>query len=512
LGCVQGVLGFPQTYTVCSSIRRRESGRRDLQVPSSPFSISFYLIRFDRKDYDLTLTPPFQGNSLVDAGYSYEYVSPESLNLPGVSVSNGRLAPGGPAYKAFVLNGGPNVTVAAAQQLLAYAKAGLPVVISGAIPNDIPGFDSTGTQKAQVQALMKQLANLPTVEVVANEAAVPAALAALGVHPAASFYEPPASDIYTIRREAPGASYFYLFNAGNTTASNLTLILRPESTPAAGTPFVLDAWTGAVAPVALWTSGTKGVISIPRVSLAPAQTALFAISRTATFESFATPRAHLSTLDAAASAIYAADGKTIEVRAPHDGSFAYTLSTGVRGTATVALEGEATHTLSGWTLQIVSWEAPQDLSTIDSVRVTQPIVDLTGGLVPWNTLPGQANTSGVGTYNTTFAWAHAANGTVGAQLDFGSVFHTVKAWVNGVQIPTADPTAPVVDISAYLVRGTNSLRVEAASTLLNAINSVAGVESLGALRTQTGIIGPNQAYGLVDPVRLVPFGRAIISL
>ncbi|KAJ7288120.1 hypothetical protein C8J57DRAFT_1494444 [Mycena rebaudengoi] len=423
-----------------------------------------------RKDYDITGTPPFRGNSLVNAGYSYEYVSPENLNLPGVSVSNGRLAPGGPAYKAF---------------------AGLPIVISGAVPNDIPGFETNGTQQAQVQALMQQLLNETNVMVVNDETQVPGALVSLGVLPAASFGPSPSTVIYTIRRDVPDASYFYLFNSGNTTA-NFTLALRPDNV---GSPFFLNAWTTEVLPVALWTNDS-GAISIPSVSLASHQTALFAVSSADTFEGAATPSGHLAALDAAASAVQNNNGN-IEIRSTSEGTFAYTLSTGDVGSVN---------------LEIVAWMPPQDLSTIDSVLVPQPIFNLTQGLVPWNQLEGQANTSGVGTYNTTFEWNHAQNGTVGVKLDFGTVFHTIKAFVNDVQIPTADPASPVVDISQFVSTGTNTLRVVAASTLLNAVNAVPQVGSLGFLRTTTGIILPNQAYGLVAPVRLIPYGRATISL
>ncbi|KAF5331793.1 hypothetical protein D9758_016882 [Tetrapyrgos nigripes] len=99
-------------------------------------------------------------------------------------------------------------------------------------------------------------------------------------------------------------------------------------------------------------------------------------------------------------------------------------------------------------------------------------INLTQGLVPWDQLEGLANISGVGMHMTTFEWDQAGNGGVGVQLEFGEVFHTVKAWINGVQIPTTDPTNPVVDVSAFVKQGTNDIRVDAASTLLNAFNSV----------------------------------------
>ncbi|KAJ6518792.1 hypothetical protein C8R45DRAFT_5162 [Mycena sanguinolenta] len=459
-----------------------------------------------RKDYDITGSPPFQGNSLINAGYSYEYVSPENLILPGVLVSSGRLASGGPSYKAFILNRQPNITVDAAQKVLEYAQSGLPIVISGPVPNDIPGFDANGTQQAQVQALMQQLLNETSVMVVSDETQVPGALVSMGVLPAASV-SAPLTTIYSIRRDVPDASYFYLFNSGNTT-ENFTLTLRPDI--AAGAPFFLDAFTAQVLPVVLWTND-YGAISIPSISLAPTQTVLFAMSKAETFEGVGVPSTHLVALDSPAFAVGNANG-TIEVRASSDGVFNYTLSTGVVGSVDVTLGGELTRTLDGWLLGIVAWTPPENLSTIESVLVPQTVFNLTQGLVPWNTLQGQVNTSGVGIYNTTFDW-DSHNGTVGVELDFGTVFHTIKAFVNDVQIPTADPSRPVVDITSFVrPNGSNTIRVEAASTLLNALNAVPEVESLGFLRTQTGIIPikSNQAYGLVAPVQLIPYGRVMI--
>ncbi|KAF7338556.1 Secreted protein [Mycena venus] len=462
-----------------------------------------------RKAYDVTAinAPPFQGDSLFNAGYTYEYVSPENFKLPNVSVSNGRLAPGGPAYKAFILNRQTTITLDAMQRIVQYSKAGLPIVISGPVPNDVPGFDPSGTQQAEVQTLMQQLLQQTNVKVVTDESQVPGALVSLGVLPAVSVSTTVGH--YSIRRDVKDdVSFFWLYNP-QFGAQAFTLTLRPDFS---GTPFLLDGWTGKVSPVALWTKDSQGAISIPDISLASGQNILLAVSSARTFEGVAVPTTHLVALDSPAAAV-GDDQGNLEVHSTSDGVFAYTLSTDHTGSVSVSLGGETTRTLDGWQLSIIAWTPPTDLSTenVKSVLVTQPTFNLTQGLVPWNTLKGQANTSGVGTYHTTFQWDDH-DGTVGVQLDFGSVFHTIKAWVNGVQIPTADPTAPVVDITQFVVNGSNTLRAEVASTLLNAVNAAPGVETLGNLRIVKGIIPSNQNYGLVDPVRLIPYGRATIHV
>ncbi|KAJ7771852.1 hypothetical protein B0H16DRAFT_1715051 [Mycena metata] len=428
-------------------------------------------------------------NSLVNAGYSYEYVSPENLQLPGVSVSNKRLASNGPAYKADCCSMPKRACLSSSPvQYPAISRA----------------YETNGAQQAQVQGLMKQLTGIKNVLVVDGEAQVPGALAALGVLPAASV-SAQSTIIFSIRRDVTSASYFYLFNDNSSPADNVTLSLRSDIT---GTPFFLDAWTGEVSPVALWTQNS-GAISIPAVSLAPSQTA--SVCRVERKHVRGRPSAEFAPCSPPISRPWpVADGNgNIEIRSPSDGDFAYTLSTGHTGSVKVSLGGETNRTLSGWVLSIVAWTPPQDLSTVKSVLVTQPLFNLTQGLVPWNTLPGQANTSGVGTYNVTFDW-DSHNNTVGVKLDFGSVFHTIKAFLNDVQIPTADPSFPLSTSpnSSLLVPMPSASRPR----VLSSTRSVPEIETLGTLRSSTGFPVANQAYGLVAPVQLVPYGRATVSL
>ncbi|KAG7097513.1 hypothetical protein E1B28_004855 [Marasmius oreades] len=95
----------------------------------------------------------------------------------------------------------------------------------------------------------------------------------------------------------------------------------------------------------------------------------------------------------------------------------------------------------------MKWEPPEDVNEVQSILVSLPPINLMNGPIPWDQLDGHFNMSGVGTYTTMFEWVHGVDGGVGVKLDFGVVVHTLKAWLNRVQITTADPTRPVVDIS-----------------------------------------------------------------
>ncbi|THV06677.1 hypothetical protein K435DRAFT_743134 [Dendrothele bispora CBS 962.96] len=475
-----------------------------------------------RKGYDITTDQPFQGTSLIEAGYTYEYVSPENFKLPGVSVVDGRLAPSGPAYKAFVLSRISNITVDAAQTLVEYADSGLPIVFVGSTPDDIPGFEIGDEQKSKVQNLMDELVGKPTVKIVDNEEDVASALAGMGVSPAASA-NPESPNLYTIVRQVEDESgsgmtaHYYLFNSNVSTSGsvtgpiNFTLTLNPGFK---GTPFTLDPWTGEVNPVAVYTVDDDGVISIPSVSLAPAQTALFTVTTLSSLEGVDVPSSHLTGVDADVSVVGFSD--TAELRSFEDGEKQISFSNGSSQTVSFSLKGETTRELDGWELNITAWTPPADITVNQTHSLLVPLtpINLTQGLLPWDQLEvegvNMTNISGVGTYVTSFEWDHTEDDGVGVQLDFGEVFHTVKAWLNGVQIPTADPTNPVVDISALVKQGTNTLRVDTASTFTNAINAL-GLEviSLGVPHSEDV---DNQHYGLIAPVTLVPYGRVNITL
>ncbi|THV06626.1 hypothetical protein K435DRAFT_644795 [Dendrothele bispora CBS 962.96] len=482
-----------------------------------------------RKDYNLSESQPFQGTSLVEAGYTYEYVSPENLKLPGVSVIDGRLAPSGPAYKAFVLSRISNITLDAAQRLMEYADSGLPIVFVGSTPDDIPGYEVGDEQKSKVKDLMNELVGKPGVKIVDNEEDVAGALKGVGVLPVASA-NPASPNLYTVVRQVEDGdddgcdseqtAHFYLFNnnvstSGSTTGPiNFTLTLNPGFK---GTPFMLDAWTGEVSPVAAYTvDDDSGVITIPSVSLAPAQTILFTVTTASEFEGVAAPSSHLTGIDEGVVAVGLSDA-VAELRSFEEGEKQISFDNGSTRTVSFSLDGEVPRELDGWKLNITAWTPPVDISLNDTTQglfVHLPPVDLsTTGLVPWDQLEIEGetmvNVSGVGTYVTSFEWDHAEDGGVGAQLDFGEVFHTVKAWLNGVRIPTADPTNPVVDVSALMKQGRNELRVDTASTLLNIINAV--MVSLSVSRQFNFPAGP-QHYGLIAPVTLIPYARVNVLL
>ncbi len=177
-------------------------------------------------------------SALAAAGYTYEYLSPESLRDPLASFRGGRLFPDRSAYKALVLKDQRTLALDTARTLLARARAGLPIAIVGALPSETPGLGDAA-RDGELRALVAQLAAQRTVVRVADEQDLPRALRRLGVEAAAAH----ASDspaILSVRREGDGVDLYFLYNQ-TATAVEQTLRLSGR-----GRAYRLDPWSGAV--------------------------------------------------------------------------------------------------------------------------------------------------------------------------------------------------------------------------------------------------------------------------
>ena len=125
-------------------------------------------------------------------------------------------------------------------------------------------------------------------------------------------------------------------------------------------------------------------------------------------------------------------------------------------------------------------------------------------LAPWSQIPGFEDVSGIGRYRTVLDlgkdWDDDEDG---ALLELGEVNDTFRVTVNGEQLPPLDVLQTTVDLGRRLRRGRNVIEVEVASTLLNRLRTVTP-EVYG--------VATRQAYGLVGPVRLVPYAERTLRV
>lgn len=415
---------------------------------------------------------------LAQQGYTYDYVSPASLQGKDATVTNGRLFPATSAYRAMLLKDQQTMSLDSARQLLTFARSGLKIVVVGDFPSHTPGLDPTGTQDSRLAGVIQQLRHTRGVVQVDDEAQVPQALAALKV-PAAAAHQPIdgsgsasgpsasglSADILSVRRQDAGTNYYYLFNQ-STAAAEQQITLT-----GAGTPYRLNTWDGQISPITDYHRSGDTVTVDVRLEAADATVIALSTRNDDTFR---------PALEAAPAAPTSALG---------DGSL-----------GRIALDH--------WTLGTQSWTpGPSDLPG-DTSKTTLAEVDLTadehGSLPPWSAITTAAgypadlsDVSGVGTYTSTFTAGASWTDVQRSYLDLGSAVDTVRVAVNGEQLDPVDlQDLHHIDIGNLIGAGSNTVTVQVSSTLLNAVRVAPATGAAGRERMD---------YGLLGPVTLTPF-------
>lgn len=467
--------------------------------------------------------------ALQEAGYTWDYLSPTLLNLPNAKVTNGRLAEDGPAYKALVFNSylwpdansaKGDLTVEMAQKFLEFAKSGLPIVFVGELPTETPYY--TPEEDATLRALISELVAQGSVRRVDLEADVPSALAALGVKPAAEPNAP--STLFSVRRydAATETDYYFLYNQGCQPNNYKSLFEEPDTChytstqnpfvgegdavdrivtfEGKGVPYLLDATSGTITPIAEYTSDGERITM--RVQLARDESMLIAISdKPGRFGIDAAP-VHV-TGTSADKAVQTVDGK-VAIRASAIGTYVTTLSNGESVRTTIdSVPARIDLTNAKWQLSAEDWLPAYPFGTtgvagaLTSRRQVKLELD---GPVPWPDIPELANASGVGTYKTVVELPADWDASYGAYLELGQVVDSFTLTVNGFDVPVNQLSAKA-DIGPYLRAGANVIVVRVSTTLNN---------RLAALQDRVASRGVAQEYGLAGPVVLTPYRQAVV--
>lgn len=440
------------------------------------------------------------GNALNQAGYTNDYVSPAFLRDDSATYEDGELFPNQWGFEAMLLVDQPTMPVDAAEQLLALARRGLPVVVVGAPPSAAPGARDPAGEAAAVTAAMAALIALPNVKRAKDVAAAPAALAALGVAPAlrpAKALEPP---VLSVRRQTADVDFYFLYNPSKQT------VRQAFTFTGAGRPYKVNAWDGTVTPLARFRSG-------PGWASAPLRIGAFGASVIAVTDDPAAlglagaPNPLFATQTKADATVYDVAG-SLAIRASAPGSYVTRLSDG-RSVKTTIERVAAARRLGRWNLRVDGWSQPRsNRAGVNEHTAFGPLQVRGGGgaLPPWSEITPRngypvdlRNVSGIGTYTTH---VKLPRGVPGAYLDLGKATDTVRLQVNGRVVPLDQSDIRRIDLGGYLRAGRNTIVVRVASTLINAVrlSPTAAAETRGA----------NPNYGLVGPVRLTPYGQAVV--
>ncbi|RDW66113.1 hypothetical protein BP6252_09748 [Coleophoma cylindrospora] len=179
-------------------ISRRINGFADAWGPRQPQwmfakSPSFYLansqtlLQSGKAAVDLAILNTDEGITatwadlgLDSAGYSYQLPSPNLLMKHGATVSNGRLAASGPAYKAIIINNLTALDLDASHEVLSYAKSGLPVNCGG-YSNHYPDIFRRINNPEQTSSVnFNEILSFNTTKLVEKESEAAASLQSLG--------------------------------------------------------------------------------------------------------------------------------------------------------------------------------------------------------------------------------------------------------------------------------------------------------------------------------------------
>ncbi len=471
-------------------------GRNQLVLRQGDLRSDFAVYtRSSKGDSNGSITDP----AVAAHGYSWGYMSDQFVDA--ASLEGGVLFPNGPRYRGLVLDRTQRMPVNTARKIAQLARRGLPLVILGDAPSLPVEAPDNPEAASQVQAAFASLEGLPNVTRVPGETAdvqedLPAALAGLDITP---LTRPSTTvPVQTITRRADGTSFVFVLNTDRKEAVETDLTIAGR-----GRPYALDAWTGSVTPVPVYSSGGDGV-TVP-LRLAPGATAMYAIT---------TDEAALG-VQRLAPALSAADGEVVVeagkpvLRAMTSGSYTATTQDGETLTANVT-SVPAPIAPKDWELQVESWEKP--VTGVDSAKRQLPPVALRtaddGTLPSWRSISAPVDLreiSGLGTYRTSVDLGADWTADHGAYLDLGPNFQTYSVSVNGRAVTGENQTdTSRLDLGGYLQPGLNNLTVRVSTTLRNAI--------INQAPTQAGGSGTaRQEYGLRGPIVLHPYVDAALT-
>ncbi len=407
-------------------------------------------------------------------------------------MKNGRFAPDGLNAKALIFEGdafaGRETTLQldSAERILAFAKAGLPVVLSGDWSNPrTPGIPQPG-ELAQLKALVDELLALPNVVRVADRPNIGEGLARLGLVRDVEYEL--RSSLQNNHRVDGDVDYYYFANGDATRTMDHLVTLRPTSRREVA-PYVLDAWTGEIAPQAVYETLPDGRIRL-RITLKPGETTIIALARLRWWQELLGQDVHATATEA--DEVRYDDGRLV-VRDTTAGTYATTLSNGrtVRATIRAVPAPLALTELEPRGRGLAAGRAAVGDDQTAARRAARGARRVAGDPRPGGRLRHRALQDDD---HARQEWSRE----VGAKLDLGEVFDTFRVKVNGRLLPPLSQCNTVVDLGDRLRPGRNTIEVEVATTLNNRLR-VTDPTIFGGSR--------RQSYGLIGPVTLSAYGQ-----
>ncbi|KAF2997001.1 hypothetical protein E8E14_003122 [Neopestalotiopsis sp. 37M] len=435
---------------------------------------------------DAGVTAAWDDASLNAAGYSYQFPTAYLLKQHNVEVSDQRLAPDGPAYKAMIISNATSMDISTAEMILSYGLSGLPLVIVGSDPSS--SFSYTNTSNAdiasQLENIFDSIRNLSSTQSVESTADVPDALADLSVQPSVQYSFTQNASLLTYRRTQDGGYLYWVYNDGDD-ATTATLFLEGS-----GAPYLIDLWSGSVAPIPAYASKDNRVT----VNITVVATSAIVIY-VGQDNPFNAPTLSEHLVSSSCGSYVSSAGQIIVTS-----NVTCTATTSANRTVTLEPDDlPATVVPSSWSLTVQDWspQYPNKTGVNSSATVKEwlPTMGLTE-LMPWPNITSLEFASGVGLYNTTINLTRPNNSTR-IFLSIGDVEGTYGVSFNGKEIADVDQFGNRdIEITSLVLVGTNNLEIIVATTLWNKLRQT-WPEIYGSLDAQSiGLLGPVWVYYL----------------
>ncbi|KAI9740347.1 MAG: hypothetical protein M1834_004926 [Cirrosporium novae-zelandiae] len=441
----------------------------------------------------------YQPTDLEDAGFAYEYLSPDNLGLDEVYVQDGILAPARQAFKALIIRANDSLTVYGVSRLADLAHDGFPIIVSGGIPSYLVSYNESGS--AYVNETMASISSLPNVHLVPYDG-LASSIASLGINPLTRISSNGSWFTYWRRDDLVGADYVFVYNDGGDLGLGNGYSEGTVEFASTGIPYTYDAFTGMQTPILEYTKMNNSIII--HFSLAGNQSTIVAFLDSP-LETSPVPEKHITTTSKGVLGVAYEPEKGLIVKVGPSFSGSFTTSDGL--THSASTPSSQSFTLTNWTLTVERWDPPSNLSAITTQAIKSNTTHLLPTLTSWQEISSLQNVSGRGYYRTTFNWS-ALNST-GAIIDFGAIVHTIRVSINGQTLPPLDTTWARADIGTYLVQGENVVEAVVSTTLINVLRPI--WYDLVTSGTGPSVpAGPAQDYGLLFPVVVTPYAEVIV--
>lgn len=410
-------------------------------------------------------------NVTMKNGYVYNYIAPGNFSLDAAVVEDGVLNREYAGYKALVLNNLTKMELADAEQILAYAEAGLPVVLIGETPT------ADGTYGAQdddaVAAVFEKLKEMDTVAVAAKEEELVNALTSLGITSSVQYTEE--ASLAVQHRTSEKADLYYMYNytssydyADNAVAiSDGNDITMDITLKGKGSPYRLDPWTGEITAMTNYTDNGDGTITL-NITAKDSDPLIIGITADSSVFGTVTEAVDLASMEA----------------------------------SKISLDE------SPWTLDVVSYQpgeaaldsSSEDYNPNDVAKVSLDTISL-DSLKAWPEIKGLENISGQGVYTTAVTMEAPVDEAV---LSIGNTYDSILyVEVNGNVIDTINQITREVKIGSYLKEGENTISIKTATTLAAAVRAAGG----NCSENDSYITYPS-SYGLLGGVTLTSYTKA----